>query len=62
VVWNCVVQDMVKSWDVAKIVMSIRIITEDYLDRPNVAERLDACMCVTRFVFLKFTSQGSHVE
>lgn len=39
VVWNCVVQGMVKSWAVAKTVMSLRIITEDYLDRPTVTER-----------------------
>jgi hypothetical protein len=42
--------------------MSIRIITEDYLDRSNITERLDACMCVMQFVFLKFISQGSHVD
>jgi hypothetical protein len=45
VVWNRVVQDRVKSWAVVKTIMSVRIITEDYLDRPNFTERLDACMC-----------------
>jgi hypothetical protein len=45
VVWNRVVQDGVKCWAVVKTVMSVRIITEDYLDRPNFTERLDACMC-----------------
>lgn len=42
---NCVVQDRVKIWAVVKTVMSIRIITEEYLDRPSVAERMDACVC-----------------
>ena len=44
-VCNCVVQDRVKIWAVVKTVMSIKIITEEYLDRPSVTERMDACMC-----------------
>jgi len=45
VVWNRVVQDRAKSWAVVKTVFSIRITAEDYLDRPNFTEKLDACMC-----------------
>lgn len=49
-VWNCVVQDRVKIWAVVKTVMSIRIITEDYLGRPNVTDWLVACMCRAVYV------------
>ena len=45
VVCNCVVQDRVKIWAVVKTIMSIRIITEEYPDRPIVTERMDAGMC-----------------
>jgi hypothetical protein len=59
VVWNCVVQDRVKSLAVVKTVMSVRIINKKgELDRRNVTDRLDTCLYVMQFVSLKFTSQG----
>ena len=46
-------------WTVVKTVMSIRIITEDYRDRPNVTECLDTCMChavrLPEIYFAEFT-------
>ena len=59
VICNCVVQDRFKIWAVVKTVMSIRIITEEYLDRPSVTERMDACrnhaVCLPEIYFAGFT-------
>jgi len=59
VICNCVVQDRVKIWAVVKTVMSIRIITEEYLDRPSVTERMGACrslaVCLPEIYFAGFT-------